>query len=160
MSFGIGLAVLTVYWVLLIGGRALAQKGLAPPLLSKRDPVTGELQKRSFGPWMLNAFKLLARMKGLRGGALDIFGKTEERRHERRMIEDYIKLLDEVASKLDTAQSRRRGAARQRARGDPGLWPREGQEHGRGQGTAGAAPAGFPQPAAGAAGGVSKAALE
>ena len=34
MSFGIGLVVLTVYWVLLIGGRALAQKGLAPPLLS------------------------------------------------------------------------------------------------------------------------------
>ena len=79
------------------------QYHLAPPLLSKRDPVTGELQKRSFGAWMLNAFKLLARMKGLRGGALDIFGKTEERRHERRMIEDYIKLLDEVASKLDTA---------------------------------------------------------
>ena len=34
MSFGIGLAVITVYWVLLIGGRALAQKGLAPPFLS------------------------------------------------------------------------------------------------------------------------------
>ena len=50
---------------------------LAPPLISKRDPVTGELQKREFGPWMLTAFKMLARMKGLRGGALDIFGKTE-----------------------------------------------------------------------------------
>ncbi|HEX7500626.1 MAG TPA: DUF6537 domain-containing protein, partial [Polyangia bacterium] len=79
------------------------QYHLAPPLLSRRDPVTGELQKRTFGPWMLTAFKLLARMKGLRGGALDIFGKTEERRHERQMIEDHIKLLDEVASKLATA---------------------------------------------------------
>ena len=74
---------------------------LAPPTISKRDPVTGELQKRQFGPWMLSAFKLLARFKGLRGGALDVFGKTEERRHERQLIEDYIKLLDEIASKLE-----------------------------------------------------------
>ena len=34
MSFGIGLVVLTIYWTLLIGGKALAQKGLVPPLLS------------------------------------------------------------------------------------------------------------------------------
>jgi indolepyruvate ferredoxin oxidoreductase len=79
------------------------QYHLAPPLFSKRDPVTGELQKRPYGPWMLTAFKMLAKMKGLRGGALDFFGKTEERRHEREMIEDYIKLLDEIVSKLDTA---------------------------------------------------------
>ncbi|HEX7441456.1 MAG TPA: DUF6537 domain-containing protein [Caldimonas sp.] len=79
------------------------QYHLAPPLLSRRDPVTGELQKRTFGPWMLTAFKLLARMKGLRGGALDIFGKTEECRHERQMIEVHIKLLDELASKLNSA---------------------------------------------------------
>jgi indolepyruvate ferredoxin oxidoreductase len=78
------------------------QYHLAPPLLSRRDPVTGELQKRTFGPWILTAFKLLAQLKGLRGGVFDIFGKTEERRHERQMIEDYIKLLGEVASKLDT----------------------------------------------------------
>jgi indolepyruvate ferredoxin oxidoreductase len=76
---------------------------LAPPLISKRDPVTGELQKREFGPWMLTAFKMLARMKGLRGGALDIFGKTKERRHERQMIEDYIGLLDQIATNLDAA---------------------------------------------------------
>ncbi len=76
---------------------------LAPPTISRRDPVTGELQKRQFGPWMLTAFKLLARFKGLRGGALDIFGKTEERRHERQMIEDYIKELDEICAKLSVA---------------------------------------------------------
>ena len=34
MSFGVGLVVLTLYWTLLIGGRALAQKGFAPPLIS------------------------------------------------------------------------------------------------------------------------------
>ncbi len=77
------------------------QYHLAPPLLAKRDPVTGELQKRAYGAWVLTAFKLLARLKGLRGRAFDIFGKTEERRHERQMIEDYIQLLDEVGSKLN-----------------------------------------------------------
>ena len=76
---------------------------LAPPLFSKRDPVTGELQKRPYGHWMLNAFKLLAKFKGLRGGPLDIFGKTEERRHERQLIEDYIELIDEIGAKLTPA---------------------------------------------------------
>src|SRR6266403_1334672 len=76
---------------------------LAPPMISKRDPITGHLQKRQFGPWMLSAFRMLAKFKGLRGGALDIFGKTEERRHERQLIEDYVKLLDEIASKLNAA---------------------------------------------------------
>ncbi len=74
---------------------------LAPPTISKRDPITGELQKRQFGPWMRTAFKMLAKFKGLRGGALDVFGKTVERRHERQLIEDYIKQLDEIVSKLD-----------------------------------------------------------
>jgi indolepyruvate ferredoxin oxidoreductase len=80
-----------------------AQYHLAPPLISKRDPITGELQKRAFGPWIFTAFKLLAKMKFLRGSALDIFGKTEERRHERQMIEDYIHLLDEIMPQLTPA---------------------------------------------------------
>jgi indolepyruvate ferredoxin oxidoreductase len=74
---------------------------LAPPMISKRDPLTGELQKRQFGPWMSSAFKMLARFKGMRGGALDFFARTEERRHERQLIEDYIKLLDEITAKLN-----------------------------------------------------------
>ncbi len=74
---------------------------LAPPTISKRDPITGELQKRQFGAWMLSAFRTLAKFKNLRGGALDVFGNTEERRHERQLIEDYIKLLDEICAKLN-----------------------------------------------------------
>jgi indolepyruvate ferredoxin oxidoreductase len=77
------------------------QYHLAPPMLSKRDPVTGEALKRNVGPWMLTAFKLLARLKGLRGGAFDIFGKTAERRCERQMIEEYIAQLDEIGANLD-----------------------------------------------------------
>ena len=51
----------------------------------------------------MSAFKLLARFKGLRGGALDLFGKTEERRHERQLLDEYIKLLDEFTGKLNAA---------------------------------------------------------
>jgi indolepyruvate ferredoxin oxidoreductase len=38
---------------------------------------------------MMRAFGVLARLKGLRGTALDLFGKTEERRMERQLIADY-----------------------------------------------------------------------
>ncbi|WP_327517182.1 DUF6537 domain-containing protein, partial [Cognatazoarcus halotolerans] len=76
---------------------------LAPPLLAERDPATGELQKKTYGAWMLNAFRWMARFKGLRGGALDLFSKTEERRTERALIEDYIGLLEQICSKLGAA---------------------------------------------------------
>ncbi|MDE1947838.1 MAG: indolepyruvate ferredoxin oxidoreductase family protein, partial [Burkholderiales bacterium] len=76
---------------------------LAPPTISKRDPVTGHLLKRGFGPWMGTAFGWLKRFKGLRGGALDVFGKTAERRGERRLIEDYIEELDRICARLDAA---------------------------------------------------------
>jgi indolepyruvate ferredoxin oxidoreductase len=74
---------------------------LAPPTLSKRDPVTGHLIKQQFGPWMRSAFHWLKKFKGLRGGALDVFGKTEERYQERELIGDYIKDLDDICTRLD-----------------------------------------------------------
>src|SRR5204862_2521187 len=40
---------------------------LAPPLLGDRDPETGHLRKRGLGPRMLWVFRILARMRGLRG---------------------------------------------------------------------------------------------
>jgi len=73
---------------------------LAPPLLAKPNPATGEPRKISFGPWMMQAFKVLARFKFLRGTPLDIFGYSEERRVERKLIADYRALLDEVMAKL------------------------------------------------------------
>jgi len=75
---------------------------LAPPLISRRDPVTGELQKREFGPWVFHVFKVLARLKGLRGGKLDIFGYTAERRMERRLIDEYEARLLKIADVLTT----------------------------------------------------------
>jgi indolepyruvate ferredoxin oxidoreductase len=62
---------------------------LAPPLLAKPDPRSGEPGKMRFGGWVLNLFGILASLKGLRGTALDIFGRTEERRMERALIGEY-----------------------------------------------------------------------
>jgi len=76
---------------------------LAPPTISKKDPVTGHLIKQQFGPWMRSAFGLMKKFKGLRGGGLDFFGKTEERRHERQMIDEYIKELDGICAALSPA---------------------------------------------------------
>jgi len=74
---------------------------LAPPLLAKRN-AKGELQKQKFGPAMLTMFRVLARLKGLRGTVWDIFGRTEERRGERALITDYMASIDEVLAALDS----------------------------------------------------------
>jgi indolepyruvate ferredoxin oxidoreductase len=74
---------------------------MAPPLLARRDPSTGELKKREFGSWMMRAFSLLARCRRLRGGALDIFGYSAERQQERRDIDDYVQLLDKVMPQVN-----------------------------------------------------------
>ncbi len=74
---------------------------LAPPLFARRDPVSGELQKREYGRWVFTAFRLLARLKGLRGTAFDIFGYTQERRTERRLIGEYEAMIAELIAKLD-----------------------------------------------------------
>ena len=73
---------------------------LAPPLLAARDPESGQLRKRSYGPWMLTAFKLLARLKVLRGTPFDPFGRTAERRAERRLIDDYEATVDQLLTGL------------------------------------------------------------
>jgi indolepyruvate ferredoxin oxidoreductase len=74
---------------------------LAPPLLNPRDPDNGKPIKKTYGPWMMKAFSLLARLKFLRGTTLDPFGRTAERRIERRLITDYEALIEEILGKLD-----------------------------------------------------------
>jgi indolepyruvate ferredoxin oxidoreductase len=74
---------------------------LAPPLLSRRNDK-GELIKSDYGPWVLSAFKILARLKSLRGTAFDVFGYTAERRMERRLIDDYEATVDELLQRLDS----------------------------------------------------------
>jgi indolepyruvate ferredoxin oxidoreductase len=72
---------------------------LAPPLLAKHDDK-GELVKKKFGPSTFYLFKLLARLKGLRGTPLDIFGRTEERRTERALVEEYRQTVLELVAGL------------------------------------------------------------
>jgi indolepyruvate ferredoxin oxidoreductase len=72
---------------------------LAPPLLAKTNEK-GELVKRPYGPWMRTAFGLLARLKSLRGTALDVFGRTEERRTERALIARYESTVTELLKTL------------------------------------------------------------
>ncbi len=73
---------------------------LAPPLLAKRDPVSGKPLKREFGGWMLGLMRVLARFKRLRGGRFDLFGYTEERRLERRLITQYQQDIDFILGEL------------------------------------------------------------
>ncbi len=73
---------------------------LAPPVLSRISPDTGLPVKRDFGPWMGTAMTWLARLKFLRGGPLDVFGRTEERRTERRLIVEYEAMIGELLTGL------------------------------------------------------------
>ncbi|HEY9532492.1 MAG TPA: DUF6537 domain-containing protein, partial [Burkholderiales bacterium] len=73
---------------------------LAPPLLARTDPATGEPRKRAFGPWMGPVFKLLQRLKFLRGTPLDPFGYTEERRMERALIGEYERIVEDLIKGL------------------------------------------------------------
>jgi indolepyruvate ferredoxin oxidoreductase len=75
---------------------------LAPPLLARRDRVTGLPRKMTFGGWMLPAFRALAKLKFLRGSPLDPFGYSAERKTERRLIAEYEALLEEVLAKLNS----------------------------------------------------------
>jgi indolepyruvate ferredoxin oxidoreductase len=82
------------------GDRLRLRFHLAPPLLARRDKTTGLPRKMTFGPWLLVGFRLLAKMKFLRGTAFDPFGHTQERRTERQLIGDYEALLEQVIARL------------------------------------------------------------
>ena len=77
---------------------------LAPPTFSKKD-AQGHLVKKQYGPWMLPAMRVLAKLKFLRGTALDVFGKTEERRMERALIVEYEALVKELIGGLTRAEA-------------------------------------------------------
>ncbi len=76
---------------------------LAPPLLAKKD-AHGHLIKKQYGSWMLPAFRVLAKLKFLRGTAFDPFGRTEERRTERALIGEYEALIGELIGGLTASK--------------------------------------------------------
>ncbi len=73
---------------------------LSPPAIAPKDKVTGLPRKITLGGWMLPMFKVLAKLKFLRGTALDLFGKTEERRMERKLIDEYVNVIEEMCTDL------------------------------------------------------------
>ncbi|MDH3333978.1 MAG: pyruvate ferredoxin oxidoreductase, partial [Gammaproteobacteria bacterium] len=85
------------------GDNAKLRFHLAPPLLGGKKDARGRPLKREFGAWILPVFRLLARLKGLRGTAFDVFGYTAERRMERELITEFESLLNGALPDLDTA---------------------------------------------------------
>ena len=76
---------------------------LAPPLLARKDTLTGEPRKMRFGAWVLPVFRMLQAMRRLRGTAFDPFGYTAERRTERALITQYEATLERLLEKLTAA---------------------------------------------------------
>jgi len=66
---------------------------LAPPLIAPLNKRTGLPRKIRFGSYMLPVFNVLAKFKGLRGTAFDLFGYTDERKREREMIGEYQRIV-------------------------------------------------------------------
>jgi indolepyruvate ferredoxin oxidoreductase len=77
---------------------------LAPPIFARRDKATGHLQKKEYGGWMLQAFRLLARLKFLRGTAWDPFGRAADRKTERKLIDDYFAMIEQRVAGLRAEQ--------------------------------------------------------
>ena len=78
---------------------------LAPPIRGRVDSFTGKPVKSEYGPWMMTGFRLLARMKHLRGTSFDVFGRTAERRMERQLIADYRTMIDGLITSPARARS-------------------------------------------------------
>ena len=72
---------------------------MAPPVISRARQ--GEPPRKiELGGWMLPAMRILAKGKMLRGSALDLFGRTDERRMERQLIEQYEARVRELLPQL------------------------------------------------------------
>ena len=73
---------------------------MAPPLLARQKDEQGRPKKLTFGPWMLSALKLTAKLKFLRGTAFDVVGYSAERKAERELIHQYKTTLQQLMNDL------------------------------------------------------------
>lgn len=72
------------------GENAKVQYKFHPPFMR----YLGRTQKLTLGEWFRPAFRLLSWMKRLRGTPFDLFGRTEMRRLERDLIEEYRQMIE------------------------------------------------------------------
>ncbi|MDB2433237.1 hypothetical protein N9W66_03750 [Luminiphilus sp.] len=68
--------------------------------ISKANPTTGKVKKYEFGSWLMPVFRILAKLKCLRGTRWDVFGLTSERRQEREDLARYQADLTLVFDRL------------------------------------------------------------
>jgi indolepyruvate ferredoxin oxidoreductase len=77
---------------------------LSPPLLARRDPATGRPKKYELGPWILPILRVLAKLKWLRGRALDPFARSADRRLEREWLARYERIVERIVTELDASR--------------------------------------------------------
>ncbi|MHA2502956.1 MAG: indolepyruvate ferredoxin oxidoreductase family protein [Candidatus Kariarchaeaceae archaeon] len=70
---------------------------LHPPMLRE----IGFKNKIGLGRWFKTGYKLLYRMRALRGTPLDIFGYANVRRTERQLIKEYLDLIERLLPRID-----------------------------------------------------------
>ncbi len=77
-------------------GRGVRYRMLHPPVLA----AMGVSRKLRLGPGWMPVFRLLRRLKFLRGTPFDPFGHTEMRRLERRAIAVYLDVVDTLLARV------------------------------------------------------------
>jgi indolepyruvate ferredoxin oxidoreductase len=82
------------------GKKATVSFHLAPPMLQTRLDARGRPRKRRFGSWMIPVFRLLAKLRGLRGTPFDLLGLSLERKLERALIVEFEELIDQLLTNL------------------------------------------------------------
>ena len=77
-----------------ITGRVRRFYYLAPPIFGVRDADTGKPLKFKMPGWAIEpVFRLLRSLKWLRGGPLDVFAFSEERKNERALATDCLAMV-------------------------------------------------------------------
>ena len=82
------------------GDNAKVHFHMAPPVISRQKDARGRPRKKEFGSWMVPLFRVLARLRFLRGTRFDPFGLTAERRLERALIDEFESLLSKAIPEL------------------------------------------------------------
>lgn len=73
---------------------------MAPPLIVRKDKLTGLPRKISFGPWMEKLLAILARFRFLRDTPFNPFGFSADRKLEKQLINQYEDIVSQVVPAL------------------------------------------------------------
>lgn len=68
---------------------------------AKKDSVTGHPVKAELGAWVMPVFKMMAKLRGLRGSLLDPFRRSEERVLANQLVAEYELDMDWILLRLN-----------------------------------------------------------